>query len=355
MAPSSKTKSEAKTSFAPGSEVDRWVLRFTEGPLSPEDARAFNQWLLADPDNEQAFERAQEAYERATYLRNDPRLEDWLKPSPYERLASMAARMGKISISLARPRYAVPVFGGLTAALAAAAALFLMTPREPIAPLSPAEPELVTQVAEIREEALPDGSTVTLGAASSIDVQFSNEVRRVVLLEGEAFFDVEHDPQRPFLVAADDMLVRVLGTKFDVSLGTGAVDVAVSEGRVEVIRPDAFSKEIDDSDIKHVLTAGQKVTATNAGPVRAVETIAIDEVALWREGELVWENTAIRDIISDLNRYSGRRIVLRDNRLANLEYTFSFRADDVDLAVDVIADSLGVRMVEGPNGVIELR
>lgn len=342
--------------LAPGSEVDRWVVRFTDGPLTAEEARAFNTWLISDPQNEVAFERAQQAYERASVLRSDPRLEEWLKPSAYERAVSAWLSILRAPKLFARPKVALPVMGALSAAMAAF--VFLTLPQQdiPLSPaLPPASPDIVTQIAEIRGETLPDGSVVTLGAASSIDVQFTPEHRKVVLLEGEAFFDVEHDPTRPFLVAADNMLVRVLGTKFDVSLSTDAVDVAVSEGRVEVIRPSSAGRVISEGDIKHVLTAGQKVTASQTGSVRPVEAIAVDEVALWREGELIWENTPIRDIIADLNRYSGKQILLRDRSLGEIEYTFAFRADNVDLAVDVIADTLGVDMYERPNGDIELR
>ena len=217
------------------------------------------------------------------------------------------------------------------------------------------EPGYVTGIAEIRRELLPDGTVVTLGAASAMDLRFTPGERRVLLSAGEAYFEVEENPAAPFVVEAGGTLVRVLGTKFDVSLGVGAVNVAVSEGRVEVIQPETPTAEIADGDIKHVLTAGQRVTAASTGPVQPVVTVEADKVAAWRRGELVWENTALRDIVADLNRYSARQVRFASDDIGDAHYTFAFQASDIEEAVDVIADTLGLKAEETGDGTVVLR
>ena len=86
-----------------------------------------------------------------------------------------------------------------------------------------------------------------------------------------------------------------------------------------------------------------------------MQAVEVEAVAAWRDGDLIWEDTPINDILADLNRYSDRQVSLANDELGGLEFTFAFRATDTELAIDVIADTLGLQMVEMNEGAIELR
>lgn len=340
-----------------GAEADAWLARFNSGMLSGDQARAFNAWLAADPEHERVFRAGQEAMRNVSLMRGEPDLAEMMRPSLYERFheafyelrRNRSLRMGLFgAVSL------------LTAVAGGAAALFVyFQPGAQSGAYAPqiveAPPAYETQVAEIRDVVLPDGSTITLGAASSVDVRFSGTERRVVLSSGEAFFDVTKDPDRPFVVAAGNTLVRVLGTKFDINLGDEAVDIAVLEGRVEVIRPLTPSRKIRDEDVKHVLIAGQKVAAPRIGRVEPVLAIEAENVAAWRRGELIWVDQPVRNILEDLNRYSPSRIELADPSLAHQEYTLAIRADDIPGGLDTLAAALGVEVETRADGSRVLR
>ena len=346
---------QTKEYLAPGSTVDKWVARFAKGPLSAEEARQFNTWLTAHPQHEDEFDHGREAWLRMDYIRNDPRFEQWERPSVYERVAN-AIYETRCALKKLCTININALLIGTAAAAAVVVVLFINTLG--VAPSTtpiPSPADYITDVAEIREEVLPDGSIVTLGARSAINIQFTDAERRVALITGQAFFDVQDNSERPFIVVAAETLVRVLGTKFDVSLGSALVNVAVSEGQVEVIQLENINAPITDRDIKHVLTAGQRVSATQTGRVRPVETIDADKIAAWRRSQLIWINTPIRDIIDDLNRYSEDRIILDDDALGELEYTFVSQAGDISKAVTIIADSLGVEVVRHESGDVVLR
>ena len=334
-----------------GHEADRWLVRAAEGPFETQEARAFNTWLLADPEHERRYRQGQAALREVAQMRNADDLDVLMAPSLYERITGAGCdavdwlKARKMTIAL-------PAAGAFLAA-SGALAIALLLPRD-IANPSPIEPDFVTKIAEIREEILPDGTVVTLGAASAVDIQFTEQERRVALASGEAFFDVARDTGRPFIVVADNTLVRVLGTRFDVSLGSSTVDIAVAEGRVEVIQPEDGARMIAERDVKHVLTAGQQVAAAKTGRVRPVETIAPDNVAAWRRGELIWVDAPVADIIADLNRYSETRIILGERSYADLDYTFAFHTDDVARAASLLANALGLDEVRRPNGDILL-
>ena len=334
---------DAKTAMT----ADAWARRLANGPLSPDEARAFNQWMAADPEHEARFQAAKALVRELKHVAASDAYADWIKPE--ERQESVLARF---SAFLARPFAAGPrwALAGLPVAAALALAVFVSLPRDASVPILPPAETVATEIAEVRTVDLPDGSRVTIGAASSIDVAYADNERRVTLSAGEAFFEVEKDEARPFIVAAGNTLVRVLGTKFDVSLGTDAIDVAVSEGRVEVIRTEPGVQRFDEDDIKHVLIAGQKVTAPKRGQVRPVSQIDAGDVASWRRGELQWADTPIRDIIADLNRYSPNAVILEARGAGDLEYTLAVQADEVDEAVALIAASLDLNVIERANG-----
>ncbi|HAE27402.1 MAG TPA: hypothetical protein DCG58_09600 [Hyphomonas adhaerens] len=334
-------------------EAAAWHARLNTGMLSGQEARAFNEWLADDPEHERIFRKGQEAMRNVSLMQGEADLADLMRPTPYQRISNSlyAARLW-----LARRVRSGRIYPFAAVAAACFALAFALlgtkTTVKPEAPVTVAaeQPLFETATAEIRTIALPDGSTVTLGASSGLDVRFSDHERRVVLSEGEAFFEVEKDPARPFIVAAGGTLVRVRGTKFDVNLGAGQVDVAVLEGRVEVIRPENRNADIRDIDIKHVLTAGQKVATPASGQIEPVKTVEAGSVAAWRRGELIWSDEPVRDIIVDLNRYSENPIVLADASLGDLEYTLVIQADEVRAGVQLLAASLGLQINEAPDG-----
>ena len=172
---------------------------------------------------------------------------------------------------------------------------------------------------------------------------------------GEAFFDVTSGSQRPFIVQTPDTLVRVLGTAFDVSINSASIDVAVADGRVEIIRPPDDGQALSTEDVKHVLTAGQQVTAPNRGRVEPVRSIRVEDVGAWRRGELAWADTPIKDIVADLNRYDEGDVVLIAPDVADSRYTLSVQTDDIDTALSLIATSLQLTVSTRVDGTRVLR
>ena len=214
--------------------------------------------------------------------------------------------------------------------------------------------QYVTGVAEIKEFTLPDGSTVTLGAQSGIDVSFSNNERRVILKNGEAFFSVMHNPERPFFVISGDTAVRVVGTKFDVHQGPDRIRVSVLEGVVEVMHPEMEKEDVASTDTKLVVTAGQQVITPRDGFIEPVlRDIRPEDLATWRDGRLVYVNAFLRDVIADINRYYGGRIEIASEELGDLQFTASFRSDQIEEMISTLVMALPVKAVrEGPNHII---
>lgn len=147
---------------------------------------------------------------------------------------------------------------------------------------------------------LHDGTVVWLNAASSIRFpnRFSGK-QRAVELTGEAYFEVAHDPQRPFIVTANGSEIQVLGTAFDVkayqpaitytTLVNGAVRVAPAGSKGEVLHP------------------GQMARSGNGG--LRITTADVEQVTAWKNKQIILRDADLRDIMEELSRWYNVEVV----------------------------------------------
>ena len=216
-----------------------------------------------------------------------------------------------------------------------------------------------TKTAEVRDITLSDGTIVTLGAKSVLETTFADDMRKVKLYSGEAFFNVAKNKSRPFYVSVNDTLVRVVGTQFDVRSRADMVHVAVLEGVVEVMKPRDISEKIDDERmsklVKRRLVAGQMVSAQRSVALPEVKLIEDEVPGAWRDGNLVYDNVSLAEIITDVNRYSIRPIRLASYEIGQLRYTVAFKAVEINQFLDVISNLHPIEVDKSSEGQIILR
>ena len=347
-------------------EAADWIVRLEAEPASASVRTAFECWRTDDPIHAEAFAWMSQHWDAASLLADAPDYDALVAEPLYERWALRLSegfeRMrGLIALPYGARLQAGGALAGLVLMCASAWLAVSVSYPEPA-------PRHVTAIAEIREEVLPDGSRVTLGARSVIDLAFTGGERRVRLVEGEAFFDVASDPARPFYVETGHSVIRVVGTQFDVRRAAGRVQVAVKEGVVEVanrnLGPIASRVLSGSEPAVLVLTAGQRLVLDDAGANGAaerrapgggaaranVEPVAVDEVAAWRSGRLVYVQARLSEVVADLNRYHPAEIVLGDDEVGELSLTASLRAEEAEALIEMITASMPVEAETRPNG-----
>jgi len=329
--------SHRSESDAVKAEARDWVLHLA-GRDDAEAEQACAAWRAADPRREAAFTSAWRAWHG---IADTPvaLIESWrAEAAAFERTPTV--RVARIVRSRAF-RIAVP-----TALAASIAAIFMVPQAQRSAPGFQPELKVETRVAETRTLALNDGSRVTVGAHSGVDVDYAPKTRRVVLKSGQAFFEVAHNPSRPFIVLAGDAEIRVTGTKFDVTRIGSDVRVAVLEGRVEVRRRGAAATSVQ------VLTAGQRSDLVADTDFRPAQPVAVPAGA-WRQGRLYYADAPLSEILADAERYSDVRLAV-DDRVGNMRLTASFRTDDMDHFISDIEAALPVTVRHRADGSILL-
>lgn len=195
--------------------------------------------------------------------------------------------------------------------------------------------EVTTTRGEIRRLPLADGSVATIDTESALRVVLDSKNRRIALQQGQAWFQVAKDRQRPFVVDAGIAQVRAVGTAFSVRRTDTGVQVAVTEGTVAVWPSDS-------SGAMTILEAGHFATFApgRSAPVTGMAPAAIQRSLAWRDGEIALENETLGYAISEFNRYNRRQIVVTDEGLKGELLVGLFQIDNPDEFVEMLTASL---------------
>jgi transmembrane sensor len=274
-----------------------WAAKRDLGQLCATEQAEFEAWLAADIRHLGAYGRAEAVLARLERLNGVD-----MDPAPCEQP------------DITRRR--VLLAGGAVAA-AAAVGVAVMTRGGPQETFS-------TEIGQVREVVLADGSVVSLNTNSEIAVQFSEDARNINLLRGEALFDVAKAKHRPFTVIAGDTKVRAVGTSFTVSrLPEKPIQVLVREGVVELERDDV------PEAVPVRASANIRATAQSDG---AIVTVSMPEEKLargleWQHGRIALDDETLADAANEFARYSEVRITV-DPAISHRTVTGLFASND---------------------------
>jgi transmembrane sensor len=310
-----------------------WAIRHDRGLTAPEQDE-FSQWLAAAAAHRAAWAETRWGWDELDRLAG---------------LQTSVHASADPDLLAPKKRRLAPVYRFALLLVAAAAVVMLgfiiFAPR----PTVTAPPGTPRQLALIEQRTLPDGSTVELNRGAVIAEEFSEGIRRVRLLRGEAHFQVMRDPARPFIVEAAGVAVRAVGTAFNVRLEATAVEVLVTEGRVQV--DDAVRGESllapSATEEPPVLVAGQSarvdLAPTMVPQVAAVSAVQIEDQLAWKPRLLDFTNAAMPEIVAAFNRGNPVHLSLGDALLADMRLSATFRSDNVEGFVRLMESDFGLR------------
>jgi transmembrane sensor len=219
----------------------------------------------------------------------------------------------------------------------------------------PRETVIRTELGERRERVLADGSEVIVAPNSRIRISLSAAERLVILDRGQAYFHVSKDPNRPFIVDAGPARTRAVGTWFSVERSADSVVVTVAEGRVAV-RPISSQRRpaggSADADPNIYVGANEQVAVAGSGTAAPVREINGKLATAWLQGQLVFDNDKVADVVKRFNLYNHVQIRVMDERLAARPVTGVFRATDPGSFVAFLQSVAQVEVREGDAGEI---
>lgn len=297
-----------------------WVARLIAGPLSPDDDRALRRWLEAAPSRAGELRRALSVWDTAVQLKYSALARSYLEHDLAEgrHLAPRGRHRARAAVSWI--------------ATAAAIVVAITLPSElSDAPRLASSAAAQTSTGQILHFALPDRSLMTVGADSMVQVSFAEGQRDATLRRGEAFFEIQRDRRRPFIVTAGAHRVVVTGTKFNVrSLPDDAVEVAVTEGSVAV--------SAGESDSGRTMLRAGDVFLFPAKGIPLRRSLSAEQATAWRSGRLHFDDARLDDVLRELNRYAEKPISAESVDLTGLTLTARLTASDTESALLILKD-----------------
>lgn len=227
--------------------------------------------------------------------------------------------------------------------------------------------QLVTHKGSRSQVKLPDGTTVWLNAGSKLDYpkQFTGKQREVTL-EGEAFFTVAKDAQRPFTVRTRTFSIRVLGTEFNVraypqedsavtSLLTGEVEVVLDEKKNQVVR----LKPNEKLSIPTAVILEEAATVTDEpvvikltkSPLTILRDTVITETA-WVENKLAFKKVPLEKVAVMLEQWFGAEIRFKNNNKRQEYLTGVFQTESLTEVLEALELTGTFRFKKDAEGII---
>lgn len=312
-------------------QAAEWALRHDRG-MTASEQDDFHNWLARDSSHSEAWAEHRWGWEEL------------------DRLAGLQTSLNAVpDPELLRPfrtrftetlKWAMPIAAALMLGLFwwnAPVDLQLQLVDSPM----PLQLEAVAFKAELT---LSDGSVAFLNRGAEVMENFSESERRLQLNRGEASFTVVHDASRPFIVEAEGVEVRAVGTVFNVRLDSSSVEVLVTEGKVSV-----ESLVSTDGRVGPLVGANQYTVISllpDAAEPRVIglRPEEIDERLAWQPRWLDFTNTPLSAIVAEFNRRNKIQMIIEDSKLADLSLSATFRSDNIEGFVRLMESNFGIRV-----------
>jgi transmembrane sensor len=311
------------------------IARYLFGECTSAESRALYQWRESSEDNEKAFRDLSKTFAASG-----------VKPEEMKRVKADALKGISRKLLTEKPKNHNWLYAFCGAAAAAAICLGVYfafsTPesgnesKEVVVSTLPGQKSQIT---------LPDGTKIWLNSGTTIaySSDYNLHNRKVILKEGEAFFDVAKSEKNQFILDANGLGVRVWGTKFDVSryAADGEYSVVLQSGHIDVL--DANLAPVSE------MLPGQKYTMDIASGNSDLSSLDVSDEGLWRFGELKISRENLAQVASKMEKWYGVRISLQGHRSDNL-YWMSIKTESLREMLDLINKIHPIRYtIKGSN------
>ncbi len=319
------------------------IARHLSGESSATEEEELKRWLAVDPENTRLLDQYSSVWEKLGRIKSVAGID---LDAEWHVLESRMDEIEKVvTLQPGRKRSASYYIGRI----AVAAMLAVILTFTGIYTVNRLGYKTLATMDQTEELMLPDGSTVTLNHFSSLKYprRFSGEIRSIEL-EGEGFFEVERDPDRPFVINTRDVDIKVLGTSFNVNAYSenAAVEVIVKTGEVAVTKHGEIPETI-------ILKPGNKGVYKKTEETLEI-TQKIDKNYLaWKTKSFVFEDQTLLDVSEQLSKVYQAEIIIDSDSLKDARITTTFNDQSLDAILNVLSATLDLD-VRKSNGQIIL-
>ena len=311
-------------------EVAYWLARKMSGEMRTEEILALEAWRQEDPQNDQAYKDHLEAVARLDEVDTE------LMAASFEEELNVLAKKSKpIWMKYAQIAASITFLFFTVSVLTFIGFINLNSSQN-------AGQTYLTSYGERKAHQLNDGSVVTLNTNSKMEVRYQKHNRHIDLQQGEGFFSVESDTQRPFIVNTNHGDIIVTGTVFSIRTSPEDALIGVVSGSVDV-RLEEYGSII--------LGPGQMVRIGKGQTNPEIERFDANLHLAWRQGKTRYRNEPLGAVIADLNRYFPKKLAVYDKELASLPVSGEFDINDQDTAITALELIFNLERKETTEGI----
>lgn len=307
-------------------DIDALISKFLSGEATPEEAMFLEDWIAESPENEAYFERSAQLFGNLY----DPVSTD-------EAWNAVKPQLQQAPIRPLRSVWISRIAAVIVVLLAVGGFWLWMQPGVD-------SPAIYTAGTTKKHVNLNDGTSMTIAARSSVELAPGyGMTNRSVKLKGSGYFSVKHSDKLPFIIDAGPIHIKDLGTKFDVKSTKDTIFVRVDEGVVMIY---------DNNGKKITLNANESAHYIIATGELELEVITNDLKPLAKT--IILDNQRLEDVVKLLNKTYKANIRIEDPAVYNCRITTEFYDEDLDMALLVISETLGLTIQkEGENYLIK--
>lgn len=193
---------------------------------------------------------------------------------------------------------------------------------------------------------LPDNSKVWLKSGSEIKFEENfNDSLRKVILTGTAYFEVEHNSAKAFVVSCKNTEIKVLGTKFNVEIEDNSVKTNLLEGKIKFYE----SKNIKNSVI---LKPNELAVFNEENSVITKQKFKNKNCLAWKTKILEFDEIVFSEVINELENLYNKKIEIKNDELKNYSFSGSFDNKTFEEVLNILQISLQVQIIEKNNKII---
>lgn len=287
------------------------ILKLVTGNLSHEEKKKVLADIHAQNEKKEIFKKVKISW---AFLSSTRKLDDYEIENAYLKFKD---KISEKKINLASAVHIVIKYAAVIIILISLPTIFYFikqqTNNNPETAVELLNTSIVTENSQRSKVVLPDSSIVWLNSGTTLSYpgNFSGQNRKVSL-NGQAFFQVYHKENTPFSVQANGLIVKVLGTKFDVNAypENGEIAVVLESGKVEL----AY-KNIES--FSYTMQPGEKATYNIANNALTLNYADAAIYSSWKDGKLIFRNESMKNVVDKLKRWYNINIEITDKDVYN--------------------------------------
>jgi ferric-dicitrate binding protein FerR (iron transport regulator) len=321
--------------------IDDLLVKHLTGEATEAEHNEVQQWLAMDDSNQRYYDHFKLIWEESVHLTATTQVDEnaaWSRFQNFREQQKRTERPQARVFWMNHPLTRAAVIAGIVVGIAALTYFLFTNNPGKVVPMA-----IIRATDSVKSNSLPDGSQVVLNRHSQLSYpsRFTGD-KRVIQLNGEAFFQVTPNKKKPFVVHTNDVTITVVGTSFNVRSRGDTTEIIVETGIVQVT--------VDQQTV--TLKAGEKVITRQKEAVLEKQTTTDQLHSYYRSKKFVCDGTPLWKLVEKLNEAYNVHIVIERPELRNLPYSSTLNEEPLDNILHILHETFDIDVVREQGQII---